>query len=311
MTFTRATDVQLVIPRDAIKAVLDECDRYDADETGGRLLGTFVEDEGVLRITVNGVIEPGPKTERSAVYLMQDGTYQERVFREIERKDPSVEHLGNWHTHHMNGLRHLSDGDLATYRRTVAHPMHNTDFFYALLITEKKHREEGLDRYVFKNYLFRRGDPKVYEIPSSAMTLTDGALVWPAPPETIKRPSGARERDDEAMRRNKAYDGDAIATFFPKVKAFKSGELGIYWRGMITLVDGSDVGVVVLEDDTDGTPVFTVTLRDVPEALVASEKTLGKETFPSCRTALIATERLCNADLFNGRNRKRGRRWMF
>ncbi len=312
MTFTKADDVQLIIPRSAIEAVFDECDRYDADETGGRLLGTFVEDKGSLRITVSGVIEPGPRTQRSAVYLKQDGNYQEQVFRQVEEKIPSVEHLGNWHTHHMNGLRHLSDGDLSTYRRTVEHAKHNTDFFYALLVIEKRKGKKGLDRYAFKNYLFRRGDKKVYEVSDKAMTLTDDALVWPAPAEKANSPVGERVRDDEASRRSKAYDGDAITAFFPKVKAFKSGELGIYWRGSITLVDGSDVDVVVLEDDADGVPAFTVTLRDAPGPLEASAKALGEETFASCRAALIATERLCNTDLFNGRTRrKRGKLWMF
>ena len=42
-----------------------------------------------------------------------------------------IEHLGNWHTHHVNGYPNLSGGDVATYRRIVNHELHNLDFFYA------------------------------------------------------------------------------------------------------------------------------------------------------------------------------------
>ena len=140
--------------------MFDECDRYKAEETGGRILGTYDYKRNVLTIKVNGVIEPGPNAKRTASYLMQDGTYQERVFRKVEEREPSVEHLGNWHTHHVNGLRHLSEGDLETYRRIVEHNKHNTDFFYALLIIEKKPGKTGIQRYIFKNYVLCRGDPR-------------------------------------------------------------------------------------------------------------------------------------------------------
>ena len=39
--------------------------------------------------------------------------------------------------------------------------------------------ESGLQRYIFKNYLMRRNDHNVYEIPASAVTLVDAPLVWP------------------------------------------------------------------------------------------------------------------------------------
>src|SRR6266850_3681082 len=117
MMFTEIDNISIVIPRSALEVVFDECDRYDADETGGRILGTYEGRGDVLTITVNGIIEPGPNARRTATYFKQDGTYQEQVFRDVEEREPSVEHLGNWHTHHVNGLRHLSDGDIETYRR--------------------------------------------------------------------------------------------------------------------------------------------------------------------------------------------------
>ncbi len=310
MTFTKASHIKLSIPRSAVEVVFDECDRYDADETGGRILGTYDKSRSALNIKVNGVIEPGPNAARTATYFKQDGAYQERIFRQVEEREPSVEHLGNWHTHHMNGLRHLSEGDIETYRRTVEHHNHNTDFFYALLVIEKKRGKAGLERYIFKNYVFQRGDPSIYEIPSSALTLTDEPLVWPADPDALPPKRTSAPAEPAAIRINRVYDQDIVKQFYPKIRTFQSKELGIYWRGTIRLVDGSDVDVVVIETEADATPQYSITIRQAPAALAKSAQAIAAETFPSCRAALITIERMCNEELYIGRS-KRGRKWMF
>lgn len=308
--FTKADHINLVIPRSALEIVFDECDRYDADETGGRILGTYKKHGDTLTVTVTGIIEPGPEAHRTATYFKQDGAYQERVFRQVEEREPSIEHLGNWHTHHVNALRHLSGGDVETYRRTVEHEKHNTDFFYALLVTERKNGKTGLQRYTFKNYMLRRGDASIYEIPASAITLIDAPLVWPS--ARAVQGDMPRTSHEDALKTNLVYDSDVVSKFYPKVKPFKSEKLGIYWRGTITLVDGSELEAVILQDELGKTPVYTVTLRNADEMLARSIKTLSKDEFTSCRAALVATERMCNAELFENRaKKKRGRLWTF
>jgi hypothetical protein len=178
----KATKVHLVLPEAALTQVFDECDRFDPNETGGRIVGRYaIDPAGVLAIRVTGLIEAGPRAVRSPVSLFQDGDYQERVFRILERFDPDVEHLGNWHTHHVNGLRCLSFGDLATYYRTVNHPRHNPPFFYALLVTEKREGKQPLRRYNVQHYLFRRGDRRFCVIPKRRVQLVREPLVWPPP----------------------------------------------------------------------------------------------------------------------------------
>jgi integrative and conjugative element protein (TIGR02256 family) len=318
MICTMADNIKLEIPRAAVEAIFDECDRYDVDETGGRILGTYRHSGRQLGIMVSGVIEPGPNAQRSQTYFKQDGEYQEKVFREIEERVAAIEHLGNWHTHHVNGLRHLSGGDIETYRRTVEHTKHNTNFFYALLVVAKNAGQKGLQRYTFKNYVMRRGDDEVYEIPASAVTLVDSPLVWPV--------SGTRARVQKPGRPSKAYarpfdgvanpdliqDQDVISQFYPKIRILQSKELGIYWRGPITLADGSELEVIVLRD-TEAPFECSVTLRDPPESLGSVVKSLGKLTFPSGRTALIAAERACNTQLVLTMlpKKRRRRRWMF
>lgn len=310
--FAKAHDIKLVIPRSALEIVFDECDRYDADETGGRVLGTYENRGNDLMVSVNGIIEPGPSAQRTATYFKQDGTYQERVFREVEEREPTVEHLGNWHTHHVNGLRHLSGGDIDTYRRTVEHKSHNTNFFYALLVTERKPGKTGLQRYIFKNYVLRRGDPEVYEIPSSALTLTDASLVWPSASRLAKTSKSVPHIEEDALRQNRVQDRDFVSQFYPKVAPFQSRELGIYWRGPIPLIDGSTTEVVVVEDSSGAVPRYTVNLRCPPEWLTRTDKAISNDEFRSCRAALLSIERMCNAELYEKQPARKGKRkWMF
>ena len=130
--------VRIEITGRALQSVFEECDRYDSDETGGRMVGHFTLERNTLVVRARGVIEPGPRAKRTRTSFFQDGEYQTEVFRRIEAEDPTIEHLGNWHTHHVNGYPKLSGGDVATYRRIVNHKLHNLDFFYALLVTARR-----------------------------------------------------------------------------------------------------------------------------------------------------------------------------
>src|SRR5262245_14169366 len=114
-----AAQTRVALPHAALTVVFDECDGFDHDETGGRVIGTYNVEGSHLSINVTGIIESGPRARRSAVSFFQDGEHQERIFREIERHHPAIEHLGNWHTHHVNGLPTLSGGDIETYHRIV------------------------------------------------------------------------------------------------------------------------------------------------------------------------------------------------
>ena len=136
--------IRVEIAGDVLESVFKECDRHDHDETGGRIVGHFAMDCGTLVVRANGMIEPGPNARRTPTSFFQDGDHQTQVFRRLEARDPAVEHLGNWHTHHVNGYPTLSAGDVSTYRRIVNHKLHNLDFFYALLVTHRARRRSGI-----------------------------------------------------------------------------------------------------------------------------------------------------------------------
>jgi hypothetical protein len=299
MKFHTTNKVHLLIPKAALTTVFDECDGFDRDETGGRVIGAFDEQHGKLTIRVTGIIEAGPQARRSAVRFFQDGAYQEQVFRKIEDHHPEIEHLGNWHTHHVNGLQHLSDGDVETYHRTVNHPYHNTPFFYALLVTAKHRSSDPLGRYTLKHYIFRRGDERIYELRRDQIGIIDAPLVWPA---GATWPHDWRENHprslDLRVNPNRVYDKDILSEFYRGLRPFCSAKLGMYWRGPLELLDGSKVEVILLEDSAAANPTYTVTLREPPDVLKGLAEEIANVEFPSARAALITTERSCNRLLY-------------
>jgi len=297
MRFANARNVEVIIPRAALVAIFDECDRYEADETGGRMIGTYVEEDGRVVIQVGGVIGPGPAARRTSTSFFQDGEYQERIFRQIEHQRPDIEHLGNWHTHHVNGLNTLSGGDIATYQRIVNHHNHNTAFFYALLVVDKRKSAKPHERYAVKHYMLRRGEDQVYEIPSSKAKIVDTPLIWPAHDVTVSRDE-TTSRPLPSPRPERVYDRDILTDFFQGLRPFTSPRLGLYWRGPLQLIDGSAVEIVVVESTGSGESTYSVTLRKPPEFLRTAIEELEKREFPSARAAVIITERLCNNVIF-------------
>jgi hypothetical protein len=306
MKFHRTKDVLVIMPRDALMAIFDECDSFDQDETGGRIIGTFNERDGKLALNVTGILESGPQAQRTAVSFFQDGKHQERIFRELEDIHPEIEHLGNWHTHHVNGLSRLSDGDVATYQRTVNHHKHNTRFFYALLVVAKHKTKDPLHRYSVKHYIIHRDDERVYEIPQRLVEIVDTPLLWPAKAAQdaqhhAQHHEHAPEASLEALP-ERVYDRDIIAEFYKEVRPFASRKLGLYWRGPIELLNGSTVQVVLVEDVSSGPPSYSIVLREAPESLKPVAERLAKGDFPSARSALIITERSCNRALYEQRD---------
>ena len=295
------SDVRLILPQAALKVIFDECDGFDRDETGGRVIGTFEDHKGKLTLHVTGMIESGPQAQRSAVSFFQDGEYQERIFRQIESRHSEIEHLGNWHTHHVNGLQHLSGGDIETYRRTVNHHNHNTSFFYALLVTAKNRTSDPLGRYSIKHYVFRRGDEHIYEIPTKHVQIVDTPLLWPTASPQDAKPSRHLASDKLGARPERAYDHDILGEFYRGIRPFSSPKLGIYWGGPLELLDGSTVQVVVLEDSAAHRPTYSLTLREPPDFLKGIAEELTRVEFPSARAALITTERSCNRALYRQR----------
>ncbi len=91
-----------------------------------------------------GSISPGPKAKQTATSLLPDGEFQASVFRALESREPSLEHLGTWHSHHPNGLPQFSQEDLAHYRSVIADENYGPDFFVAALCNDRSGLDSGI-----------------------------------------------------------------------------------------------------------------------------------------------------------------------
>lgn len=287
----------IAIASGALESIFDECDKYDADETGGRLLGTYLEKDGRTEIEVKAVLEPGPNAQRSPTYFLQDGEHQERLFRAIEASHPEIEHLGNWHTHHVNGVNTLSGGDKATYFRTVNHEKHNTNFFYALLVVCKNRGSNS--RYAIKHFIFRRNDSTIYEIPPDEVRVLNVPVLRPRPIERSETRDTPQPVRVSAPNQQRAKDQEFFTDFYPDLKPLVSKGTGVpYWKGSLSLIDGSRAEIVAMESPDGATPSYSIATSSKNPLFADILARCPKRQFRSARHAVLHLERELNEALY-------------
>lgn len=304
---------QVTIPRAALEAIFDECDRYDQDETGGRIIGTFKEvgRSGRLSIVVSAIIEPGPNARRTPTSFFQDGEHQEEIFRSLERQHPEIEHLGNWHTHHVNGYPRLSGGDRATYHRIVDHENHNIDFFYALLVTKRRAKPRGADRYKVKHFILRRNTPGEVQVPASRVKIVDQPILWPRPEteggrrpepvpiETGLEPEPAPSAAPDALAEQRALDQQFLQDLRPSLCPYRSKITGgVYWRGEVELIDGAPADIIVAELGDDPSEPYGLAIKNAPAEAADAVERLSQRRFRTAAAAVLALERELDRKIF-------------
>lgn len=296
--------VNISICKDVLEAIFDECDTNDIDETGGRIVGYYHQSGNKLNIKACGFIGPGPSAHRSPTSFFQDGAYQEAVFRKIEAEHPEIEHLGNWHTHHVNGLDTLSSGDIDTYERIVNHEKHNTDFFYALLVVAKNRTFYNKERYLLKHFLLKRGESLIHEIPSAQIKIIKEAAVFIDKAKTIERLPGKETLTDlissqPMIDHIRARDKEFISEIYSELKPFLSKQTkSLYWRGKLNLIDNSSIEVFVLESINEGKASYSITLSASSKHLFQCHQLYLKRAFNSAWKAVYLFERDLNREIF-------------
>ena len=300
--------VRVEIAGEVLESVFEECDCYDHEETGGRVIGHFAVDHGTLVIRANGLIEAGPTARRTRTSFFQDGNYQTDVFRRIEAEDPSIEHLGNWHTHHMNGYPTLSTGDKTTYRRIVNHELHNPDFFYALLVTHRNEGRSGLSRYAVRHFVLFRGDDAVHEIDRTDVKVTDQPRIWPAQhraSDNARREDGEEGDGTHPSVAVRARDQVVLGVLFPSLEPRLSRTGTFFWKGQLPLIDGSAVEVRVAEIEDSGGLLYYLVVSTVSEQVAE----LCETPFASAAHAARALEVRMNGEIFEAATTRWGAPW--
>ena len=303
-----APAVRVEIADEVIESVFEECDRYDHEETGGRVIGHSAVDRGTLVIRANGLIEAGPMARRTRTSFFQDGNYQTDVFRRIEAEDPSIEHLGNWHTHHMNGYPTLSTGDKETYRRIVNHELHNIDFFYALLVTNRKEGRSGLNRYAVRHYVLFRGDDAVHEIDRTDVKVTDQPRIWPTEQratDNARREDGAEDDGTHVAVAVRARDQVVLGILFPSLEPRLSRTGTFFWKGQLPLIDGSAREIRIAEIEDSGGLLYYPVVSPVSDHVAE----LCETSFASAAHAARALELRMNGEIFEAATTRKGHQW--
>jgi hypothetical protein len=167
-----AGDVEVLFDRRVFDYMIGELSKDLSVEEGGKYVGYLLQTGDRLlerigsrarrAIVIVDFLPSGPNAVRTAVELMPDGPYQEALFREIERLDPAIEHVGTWHSHHCNGLLRLSDGDVSGYFKTVNKAAYRPDFLVASLVTRVPRDVEDVGW--IDHFLFGRGSDKYHKI---------------------------------------------------------------------------------------------------------------------------------------------------
>jgi len=158
----RTGAVEILFDRRIFDYMLQELSKDLSVEEGGKYVGYLLTTGDPLlekigsrakrAIAIVDFLPSGPNAVRTAVELMPDGPYQEALFREIEKRDAAIEHVGTWHSHHCNGLRRLSNEDVAGYLRTVNNPSYRPNYLVASLVKDVpgNAKENGwIDHFLF------------------------------------------------------------------------------------------------------------------------------------------------------------------
>jgi len=176
MALRPPSNYEVVFDRHICDYILYELERYPSSEEGGKYIGyieaatpTRSKDRG-YRVVITDFLPGGPRATRTAVEFRPDGEFQEKLFRDAERKDKDIEHVGTWHSHHCNGLDRLSGGDIEGYFKTVNKPAYRLELFVASLV--KHLPTSARDVTWIDHFLFIRNHDQFYKI-TDHVTISD------------------------------------------------------------------------------------------------------------------------------------------
>lgn len=109
-----ADELKVWIASSGVAEMKREADAWKPDETGGVLLGYWIDPRQVV---VTDVTDGGPHSTRTPRGFLPDPVHQARRVTEVYETSGRLHtYLGDWHTHPCGGLA-LSRTDIRTMRR--------------------------------------------------------------------------------------------------------------------------------------------------------------------------------------------------
>jgi hypothetical protein len=285
-----AGQVQIVFHAGIFGHMLDEISKHPSEEEGGKYIGHLFEPgrlsiegvdnkKGCHTLLITDFLPSGPKAVRTAVEFLPDGEYQEALFRKLEAQDPDIEHLGSWHTHHCNGLRTLSHGDVRGYFRTVNKTAYRPKFFLASLITRipSDPKEAGW----IDHFLFLKGSDEYYNVSDLVRILDLATRADTKPRLSVRKKSSSTEAASPTPKRV-WYNSQTGRHILAEDKAFFSVHFGdtvvSTLRGdqMTTTGHQGDKTMSVTYPETEGDDTLRVLVRKDRTNLVQISSQLAR-----------------------------------
>lgn len=196
----------------------------------------------------------------------------------------------------------LSGGDRTTYHNIVNHQNHNTDFFYALLVTAKNDHGRG-ERYQVKHFIVFRNQRDEYEIPASHVTVTNDPIIWPQSDTTGTPPAPAPSPSDKHAERQRVKDRDYFEDFHPEFQPFQSKSTGgLYWKGRLELVDGTIAQVAVAETVDDEGLGYSAAIKVDADILSDAVQHLTAGRYLSARAGVRKIENMLNKTIYKSKH---------
>lgn len=194
------SNVSIDVPRSIIERIRKTISKSNVEE-GGKFLGNIETNGQDIHVNVNTFIDSGPGVSKSQTHIVPDGEYQETIYRLVEFLDPSIEHIGTWHSHHCNGLESLSEGDVRGYYESVNHRHYNGDYFLVMLVVSTK----GLS-LDYRLYLFIRGRQEYMELdPTQTVSITASKFFLESLLIEAEKATGQMTRDHRSIQSCKPF----------------------------------------------------------------------------------------------------------
>ena len=175
------------------------------------------------------------------------------------------------------------------------HELHNLDFFYALLVTSRRERRAGLERYAVRHYLFFRGDDEVYEVGEANVRITDEPIVWPKDISVATEQQQSVDGQKVRARDVRVHDERILKVMYPTLKPrLSKRSRTFFWKGSLPLVDGTEAQIRILEVEDNDELVYYPTVSPTS----AEVEQLCETPYQSASEAVRALELMLNRAIY-------------
>ena len=100
MKHLRKSAGTLILPRTILVDLVRDAVMFAPNETGGILMGSS---ERLSRVEVRTMVGSGPEAIHERTTFEPDQRWQESEIERLWRRDPTLEYLGDWHSHPGGG----------------------------------------------------------------------------------------------------------------------------------------------------------------------------------------------------------------